>query len=77
MFWGGIAGKKRSYLIPMTRDKSSDKGGYSSWSYRKALTEGLLPFLDEFSQFQQDNAKVHIAKASMDWLQLHGLISIN
>lgn len=76
MFWGGIAGSKRTYLIPMTRDKTAKKGGYSSWSYRKALTEGLLPFIDEFGDFQQDNARVHVAKASMDWLLLHGLIPI-
>jgi hypothetical protein len=76
MFWGGISGKKRTYLIPMTRDTTANKGGYSSWSYRKALTEGLLPFIDEFGEFQQDNARVHIAQASMDWLLLHGIIPI-
>jgi transposase len=52
------------------------RNGYSSWSYCKALTEGLLPFLDKFGQFQQDNARVHIAQASMDWLLLHGIIPI-
>jgi hypothetical protein len=77
MFWGGIAGKKRTYLISMMRDPTAERGGYSSWSYRKALTEGLLPFIDEFGDFQQDNARVHIAKASMDWLRLHGIIPIN
>ncbi|KAJ0126857.1 N-acetylgalactosamine-6-sulfatase [Fusarium oxysporum f. sp. albedinis] len=57
MFWGAIAGTNRSYIIPMIRDPAAKKGGYSSWSYRKALTEGLLPFLDEFKLFQQDNAR--------------------
>jgi hypothetical protein len=60
----------------MTRDITSEKGGYSSWSYRKALIEGLLPFIDKFQHFQQDNARVHIAKASRDWLLLHGIIPI-
>jgi hypothetical protein len=50
---------------------------YSSWSYRKALTEGLLPFLDEFGLFQQDNALVHTAGPSIDWLLLHEIIPIN
>ncbi|KNA96965.1 hypothetical protein FOXG_18208 [Fusarium oxysporum f. sp. lycopersici 4287] len=77
MFWGAIAGTNRSYIIPMIRDPAAKKGGYSSWSYRKALTEGLLPFLDEFELFQQDNARVHIAKATIDWLLLHGIIPIN
>ncbi|KAM5529040.1 transposase [Fusarium oxysporum f. sp. phaseoli] len=76
MFWAGISGSKRTYIIPMMRDITSEKGGYSSWSYRKALTEGLLPFIDEFGDFQQDNARVHIAKASKDWLLLHGIIPI-
>ena len=77
MFWRGITRNKTSYLIPMTRDPTANKNGYSSWSYRKALTDGLLPFLDEFDQFQQDNARVHIAQASMDWLLLHRIIPIN
>ncbi|KAJ0144288.1 Uncharacterized protein HZ326_12961 [Fusarium oxysporum f. sp. albedinis] len=77
MFWGGITRDKQSYLIPMTRDKTAKKGGYSSWSYRKALTEGLLPFLDEFDLFQQDNARIHIAQPSIDWLLLHGIKPIN
>jgi transposase len=61
MFWGAIARNKQSYLIPMTRDLLAERNGYSSWSYRKALTEGLLPFLDKFKQFQQDNARIHTA----------------
>ncbi|KAM5528764.1 transposase [Fusarium oxysporum f. sp. phaseoli] len=77
IFWGGIARSLRTYLIPMTRDQMAERKGYSSWSYRKAVTEGLLPFLDEFDHFQQDNARVHIAKASMDWLLLHGIIPIH
>jgi hypothetical protein len=60
----------------MMRDITSEKGGYSSWFYLKALIEGLLPFIDEFSDFQQDNTRVHIAKASKDWLLLHGIIPI-
>jgi transposase len=42
-----------------------------------ALTEGLLPFLNEFEHFQQDNARIHTAKASMDWLLLHGIRPVN
>jgi hypothetical protein len=36
----------------MTRDQTAENGDYSSWSYRKALTEGLLPFIDEFVNFE-------------------------
>jgi hypothetical protein len=35
----------------MIRDIMSEKGGYSSWSYRKALMEGLLPFINGFQHF--------------------------
>jgi hypothetical protein len=76
MFWAAITRNKRTYIISMRRDSTAKENGYTSWSYRKALTEGLLPFLDEFDQFQQDNARVHIAGASMDWLLLHGIIPI-
>jgi hypothetical protein len=77
MFWGAITKDKGTYIIPMTRDPLAKRNGYSSWSYRKALTEGLLPFLDKCDRFQQDNARVHIAAASMDWMLLHGIIPIN
>lgn len=77
MMWGGIAGARRTHIIAMTRDQLAKRKGYSSWSYRKALTEGLLPFLDNFELFQQDNARIHTAKASMDWLLLHGIQPIN
>lgn len=73
MVWAGIVGNKRSHLIVMTRDMLSERKGFSSWSYIKALTEGLLPFLDEFEAFQQDNAKIHKAKDTIDWLLLHGI----
>ncbi|KAJ0134293.1 hypothetical protein HZ326_22654 [Fusarium oxysporum f. sp. albedinis] len=77
MFWGAVAREKQSCLIAMTRDPTAKRNGYSSWSYRKALTEGLLPFLDNFDQFQQDNARIHIAKPTIDWLLLHGIIPVN
>jgi hypothetical protein len=66
MFWAAISMNKKIYLILMTRDFMAKKNGYTSRSYRKALTEGLLPFLDEFDQFQQDNARVHTTGPSID-----------
>jgi hypothetical protein len=77
MFRGGITRNLRPYLIPMARDSTGKKHGYGSCNYRKALTEGLLPFLDEFEHFQQDIVRVHIAGPSIDWLLLHGIILIN
>jgi hypothetical protein len=77
MFWAATSKNKKTYLNPMTKDFTSKKNGYTSWSYRKALTEGFIPFLDEFDQFQQDNARVHTAGRSIDWLLLHGIIPVN
>lgn len=61
----------------MTRDSTVKKHRYGSCNYRKALTEGLLPFLNEFEHFQQDIVRMHIAGPSIDWLLLHGIILIN
>jgi hypothetical protein len=77
MFRGGITRNLRPYLIPMTRDSTVKKHGYGSCNYRKALIEGLLPFLDEFEHFQQDSVRVHITGPSINWLLLHGIILIN
>jgi transposase len=77
MVWAGIVGRKKTHLIVMKRDPTAKRNGFSSWSYCKALKEGLLPFLDEFNQFQQDNARIHTSKQSLDWLLLHGIRPIH
>lgn len=77
MVWAGIAGNKKTYLAVMTRDPTAKRNGFSAWSYRKALTESLLPFIDNFSYFQQDNARIHTAKSTMDWLLLPGIRPIH
>ncbi|SCO92399.1 uncharacterized protein FRV6_16527 [Fusarium oxysporum] len=77
MVWAGIAGKKKTSLIVMTRDPEAARNGYTSWSYVKALSEGLLPFIGKFELFQQDNARIHTSKKSKDWLLLHGIRPID
>jgi transposase len=61
----------------MTRDFTVKKHDYGSCNYRKVLTKGLLPFLEEFEHFQQDILRVHIAGPSIHWLLLHSIILIN
>lgn len=57
----------------MERDPSAPRGGYSSWSYQKVLEEGLLPYYQPGDIFQQDNAKIHQSKTTMEWLELKGI----
>ena len=49
------------------------KGGYTSWSYQKVLTEGLLPIYNNTRIFQQENAKIHKSPSTMDWLLNHSV----
>lgn len=62
MVWAAIWLKGRSKLVVMERDESSERGGYSRWSYIEALEEGLFPIYQPGIIFQQDNAKIHTAK---------------
>ena len=57
----------------LERDQDFPRKGYSARSYIKALEEGLLPVYDGTRHFQQDNAKIHKAKASMAWIIGHGI----
>jgi hypothetical protein len=43
MWWAGIWRIGRTPIIPMKRDPLAPKNGFSSWSYRIALRDGLLP----------------------------------
>jgi hypothetical protein len=73
MYWGGIWLQGRTPLVPMKRDPTSRKNGYTAWSYRLALRDGLLPYYDGTRRFQQDNAKIHLAHDTMTWLVSHGI----
>jgi transposase len=74
MVWGGIWKGGRTDLVVMERDyQPPQKGGYSSWSYQQALQKGLLPVYDGTRHFQQDNAKIHKSKSTVDWLLRHGI----
>jgi len=74
MVWGGVWKGGRTKLIVMERDYNPpQKGGYSSWSYQKALTKGLLPEYDGTRHFQQDNASIHSSQSSTNWLLNHGI----
>lgn len=76
MVWGAIwltedGAARRSPLVIMTRDLRSPGRGYTSWSYIKALQEGLSPVYNRGELFMQDNSRVHTAQSSLDWLEVH------
>lgn len=77
MLWGMIWHGGRSDLLVMMRDPEAKRNGYSSWSYREVLEEGLLPWYEPGDVFQQDNAPIHNVGATKDWLEEHGVWVIN
>lgn len=66
----------RSDLVVMTRDDDTPRHGYTSKSYQKALSEGLLPIYDETRHFQQDNAPIHASESTEEWLASHAISTI-
>ncbi|KAK4233826.1 hypothetical protein C8A03DRAFT_38439 [Achaetomium macrosporum] len=72
----GLRAIRRTDLVIMERDyQPLQKGGYSSWSYQRALRQGLLQIYDSIRYFQQDNAKVYISASSTKWL-LNNVIEV-
>lgn len=71
MFWAAIWNDGRTSLVTMQRDPNSRNNGYTSWSYQKAIEEGLLPLLDGTRELQQDNCSLHNSEATRSWLLLN------
>jgi len=71
---GGRAG--HSPLVIMTRNSSAQRNGYTVWSYVQALEEGLQDQYRAGELFMQDNAPIHAAKLSQEWLEAHGVATI-
>jgi len=63
----------RSDLAIMRRDSTSKRNGYSSKSYIAALEECLLPDYEPGKFFLQDNARIHVSKATKAWFERHGI----
>ena len=76
MVWGAIwltpnGRVGRSPLIIMERDPA--KNGYSANSYTETLTRGLLPQYRPGQIFMQDNVPIHNAKYIKNFLEKHGI----
>ncbi|KAI1676019.1 Transposase [Pyrenophora tritici-repentis] len=61
----------------MTRDVSANRRGYTARSYIQALEEGLLDNYSPGEWFMQDNAPIHTATHSRDWLEDHGVATMD
>jgi hypothetical protein len=73
MVWAAFSYDGRSELVIMERDPSAKKFGYSRHSYISALEEGLVPIYKPGDIFQQDNAPIHMALDVQEWLEKHGI----
>jgi transposase len=59
--------------VIMERDSESTGNGYTSWSYMEALKQALLPVYQPGTFFQQDNAKIHVSRATQSFFEEHGI----
>ena len=67
----------RSPLVVMTRDEAAPRRGYTAQSYIWALEEGLMPYYRPGEWFMQDNARIHTAYACREWLEVHGVATVD
>lgn len=61
----------------MERDATSKRNGFTQNSYLQVLQEHLFPLYDGTRDFQQDNAKIHMAKRVTDWFLNYGVSLID
>jgi transposase len=64
---------RRSPLVIMQRDVNAARNGYTADSYINALEEDLLPSYRPGERFIMDNARVHTARRTTEFLESHGI----
>ena len=68
MVWGAFSASG-------TLDLSFTSKKMNSEEYQQVLTLRLLPYLHQFQQlnliYQQDNARIHTSRSTLDWFQHH------
>ena len=78
MIWGAInLLDAKLELGLMERDEESPGGGYTAGSYIKILDENFLYAYYPGYQYQQDNARIHTAKKTQEYLESHGIWTIS
>jgi transposase len=68
---------RRSPLVIMTRDPNAPRNGYTAESYCQALEEGLLRNYHAGELFMQDNARIHTAARTREFLAVHKINNVN
>ena len=64
MVWGAFCYGKKTTIAFM-------KGNWNAQKYQEILEEYLLPIKDSFEIFQHDNAPVHTAKTTLEFLEVN------
>jgi transposase len=84
MVWGCFAGKLKGPLVFIDEYKEKDKKNITANSYIEILEKNLLPFLHKVRAathkvitFQQDNASIHTAKITEEWLETKKIKTID
>jgi transposase len=68
---------QRSPLVIMQRDANAARNGYTADSYIEALEEDLLPSYRPGERFIMNNARVHTARRTTEFLESHGIWTID
>ncbi|KAL8300796.1 hypothetical protein RB597_005700 [Gaeumannomyces tritici] len=68
MFWAGMRHGLKSNLVPLEGDPLAPKGGVTARIYIEVLQEYLPTLLDFDTIFMQDNAPIHKARATLEFL---------
>jgi transposase len=77
IYIGSRGRTQRSPLVIMQRDANAARNGYTADSYIEALEEGLLPSYRSGERFIIDNTRVHTARRTTEFLESHGIWTID
>ena len=66
-----------SELIAIERDPLAAKEGYSARSYIQALEDGFIPIYEPLDIYQMDNAPIYMLKLIKEWLETHGVWTLD
>jgi hypothetical protein len=81
MVWGMVWQRDgeggASKLVFCQEDPEAPRGGVSSRSYCDVLDEVLCPYYEPGDMFIQDNARVHVMGCTPEWLEEHGIWTID
>lgn len=74
MIYAAFAGTGEGVVVVMRRDPASKKGGYSARSYVQALEEAIPTVYKKGMYYLQDNAPIHKADLTLEWLKKHDVV---